>query len=52
LLAAGKHVSSIRAIDRQQSITTIKGFLEAVLSVGSALRLYSEDPKPAEWQFS
>jgi hypothetical protein len=29
-------------------MTTIEGLLEAVFSVGSALRLYSEDTRPAE----
>jgi hypothetical protein len=29
-------------------MTTIKGLLEAVFSVGSAPRLYSEDSRPAE----
>jgi hypothetical protein len=47
-VAAGKHVNHIRAIARQQPITTIEGLLEAVFSVESAPRLYSEDPGPAE----
>jgi hypothetical protein len=47
LVAAGKHVNDIRAIPRQPPITTEK-LLEAVFSVGSAPRLYSEDPRLAE----
>jgi hypothetical protein len=38
----------IQAITRQQQPTAIEKLLEAVFSVGSALRLYSEDPKTAE----
>jgi hypothetical protein len=48
LVAAGKHVSNIRAIARQPPMTKIRKLLEAVSSVGSAPRLYSEDPRPAE----
>jgi hypothetical protein len=48
LVTAGKHVNDIRAIARQAPIT-IEKMLEAVFSVGSAPRLYSEDPRPAEW---
>jgi hypothetical protein len=29
-------------------MTAIEGLLEAVFSVGSALRRYSEDPRPGE----
>jgi hypothetical protein len=47
LVAAGKHVTDIRAIATQPPITRTK-MLEVVFSVGSAQRLYSEDPKPAE----
>jgi hypothetical protein len=46
LLTAGKHVNDIQAIARQPPETTIKGMLEAVISVGSAPRLYSEDSRP------
>jgi hypothetical protein len=45
---AGKHVSNIPAIVRQPLITTIKELLEAVFPVGSAPRLYKEDPSSAE----
>jgi hypothetical protein len=45
---AGKHINNIRAIARQLPISAVEGSLEAVFSVGSALRLYSEDPRPAE----
>jgi hypothetical protein len=45
---AGKHVNDIRAVARQPPTETIEGLLEAVFSVGSALRLCSEDPRPAE----
>jgi hypothetical protein len=44
----GKHVNNTRAIARQLPITTIKEMLEAVFSVGSAQRLYSENPRPVE----
>jgi hypothetical protein len=47
-VTAGKHVNDIRAIARQQPITTIEKVLESVFSVGSAPRKYSEDPGPAE----
>jgi hypothetical protein len=47
-VTAGKHVNNIRAINSQPPITTIEGLLEAAFSVGSALRLYSEDPREAE----
>jgi hypothetical protein len=33
---------------RQEPITKIEKFLKAVFSVGSAPRLYSKDPRPAE----
>jgi hypothetical protein len=49
LVAARKQISDIRAIVRQQPITTIEILLEAVFSVGSFARLYSEDLRPAEW---
>jgi hypothetical protein len=42
------HGNDIHAITRQPPVTTIEVLLEAVLSVGSALRLYSEDPSLAE----
>jgi hypothetical protein len=48
LVTVGKHVNSIRAIARQPPITTIGKLLKAVFSVGSAPRLYNEDPRPAE----
>jgi hypothetical protein len=48
LVTAGKHINSIRAIARQLPITAVEGSLEVVFSVGSTLRLYSEDPRPAE----
>jgi hypothetical protein len=47
LVAAGKHVNDIRAIARQLLITT-EELMAAVFSVGSALRLYREDPRPVE----
>jgi hypothetical protein len=47
LVTAGKWVNSFRAIARQLRITTKEGFLEAVFSVGSGPRLYSEDPRLA-----
>jgi hypothetical protein len=46
LVEAGKHVNDIQTIARQQPI--IEKLLEEVFSVGSAPRLYSEDPRPAE----
>jgi hypothetical protein len=45
---SGKHVNNIWAIARQLPITIVEGLLEAVFSVGSAPRLYSKDPRPAE----
>jgi hypothetical protein len=48
LVMVGKHVTDIRAIARQPPIATIEGLSEAMFSVGSAPRLYSEDPSPAE----
>jgi hypothetical protein len=48
LVTAGNHVNSIRAIAMQPPITTAEGLLEAVFSVGSATRLYSDNPRPAE----
>jgi hypothetical protein len=46
LVAPSKHVNNIQANARQLSIT-IEELLEAVFSVRSAQRLYSEDPKLA-----
>jgi hypothetical protein len=48
------HVNNIRAIAKQQPITTIEELLKAAFSVGSAPRPYNEDPRPAEgdWEFS
>jgi hypothetical protein len=43
LVAAGKHVDDIQAIAEQPPITTIEKLLEAVFSVGSSPRLYSDD---------
>jgi hypothetical protein len=48
LVTAGKHVYDIRAVVRQPPITTVEKLLAAVFSVGSAPKLYSEDPRPAE----
>jgi hypothetical protein len=48
LVAPGKHVTDIRAIARKPPITTIEKLLEAVFSVGSAPRLFSEDSRPNE----
>jgi hypothetical protein len=48
LVTAGKDVNDIRALSRQPPITTIEKLFEAVFSVGSASRLYNEDPRPAE----
>jgi hypothetical protein len=48
LVPAGKHVNIIRSIAKQSPIITIEGLWEAVFSVGSAPKLYSEDPAPAE----
>jgi hypothetical protein len=48
LVTDGKHVNNIRANARQPPITITEKGLEAVFSVGSAPRLYSEDPRPAE----
>jgi hypothetical protein len=47
LVTAGKHVNDIWAIAKRPPITTEK-LLEEVFSVGSAPRLYSEDPRPGE----
>jgi hypothetical protein len=47
LATAGKHVNNIRAIARLPPIT-IEKLVEAVFSLGSAPRLYNEDPRPAE----
>jgi hypothetical protein len=47
LVTAGKHVNNIRALARQPPITTIE-LLGAVFSVGSAPRLYNEEPRPTE----
>jgi hypothetical protein len=46
-VASVKHVSDIRAIVREPSLTMIT-VLEAVSSVGSAPRLFSEDSRPDE----
>jgi hypothetical protein len=48
LVEACKHVNDIRDIARQPPITTIGKLLEVVFSVGSALRVYSKDPRPTE----
>jgi hypothetical protein len=48
LVTAGKYVNNIRAIAKYPPLTTIEGLLEAVFSVGSAPKLYSEDSRPAE----
>jgi hypothetical protein len=37
-----------QSITREPPMTAIEGLLEAVFSVGSTLRLYSEDLRPAE----
>jgi predicted benzoate:H+ symporter BenE len=47
LVTAGKHINDIQAIARQPPIIT-EGIWEAVFSVGSAPRLYSEAPRQAE----
>jgi hypothetical protein len=56
LVTAGKNVNDISAVARQSPITTIEKLLEAMFSIGSAPRLYNEDPRPAEsvevWQLS
>jgi hypothetical protein len=49
VVTVGKHINDIRDIARQQNITTIDELLEAVFSVSSAPRLYSEVPRPAEF---
>jgi hypothetical protein len=46
--SGGKDVNDIQAIARQPPITTIETLLEAVFSVESVPRLYSEDPRSAE----
>jgi hypothetical protein len=43
LVAAGKHLDDIQSVARQPPMTTIEGLLDVVFSVGSALRLYSEE---------
>jgi hypothetical protein len=48
LVTVGKHVNSISAIARRPPMTSIDGLLEAVFSVESAPRLYSEDPRPTQ----
>jgi hypothetical protein len=48
LVTAGKRVSNIRAIARQPPITTIEGLLEAVFTVGSAPKLYSQESRSSE----
>jgi hypothetical protein len=45
---ADNHVKDIQAVARQPPITTIEKLLEAVFSIRSTPRLYSEDPRPAE----
>jgi hypothetical protein len=42
------HGNDIQSVARQLPITTIEGLLEAVFSLGSTLRLYSEDPSLVE----
>jgi hypothetical protein len=42
------HISNIPATARQPPITKIEELLRTVFSVGSAPRLYNEDPRPAE----
>jgi hypothetical protein len=44
-VTVGKHVNDIRTIARQPPITTIDKLLEAVFSVVSTPRIYSEDPR-------
>jgi hypothetical protein len=39
LVMTGKHVNNIQDIARQLPITAVEGLLEAVFSLGSALRL-------------
>jgi hypothetical protein len=48
LVVDGKHINDIQAVARQLQITKIEKLLEAVFYVGSALRLYSKDPRQAE----
>jgi hypothetical protein len=55
----GKHIPAetiSRLIARLPPITTIERLLEAMFSVGSSLRLYSDDPRMAEsaegWRLS
>jgi hypothetical protein len=48
LVTIGKQGNNIRSIVRQAPMTIIEGLLEAVFSVGSAPRLYSEGPRPGE----
>jgi hypothetical protein len=48
MVAVDKHINDIQDITRQLPIRTIEKLLEAVFSVGSAPRLYSKDPRPAE----
>jgi hypothetical protein len=48
LVTASKHVNSIGAIARQPPISIREGLLEAVFSIGSVPRLYSEDHRQAE----
>jgi hypothetical protein len=42
------HVNNTPDIARQPPVTRIEKPLAAMFSVGSASRLYSEDPRPAE----
>jgi hypothetical protein len=48
LVAADRHINSIRAVSRQPPITTIEALLELVFSVGPTLRLYSKDSSLAK----
>jgi hypothetical protein len=45
LVTAGKHINNIHAIARQLKLEELS---EALFSVGSTLRLYSEDRRQAE----
>jgi hypothetical protein len=48
LVTGGKHVNGVRTMASQPPIT-IQELLEVMFSVVSAPRLYSENPRPAEW---
>jgi hypothetical protein len=50
LVTVAKDINDIRDIAMHPPIKTIERLLEAVFSVGSTSRLYSEDPSPAEWK--